>query len=64
VHQLHAVSICNSDTIIVKGEKEKGVDLPTDACAIASGKTSEVAPDTDNLDLVNICDMTRHHMHH
>ena len=30
--------------------KETGVNLPTD---IASGKPSEVAPDAENMDLVN-----------
>jgi len=32
--------------------KEAGVDLPH-ASAIASGKPSEVAPDAENMDLVN-----------
>jgi len=34
--------------------KEEEVDLPTDASFVPSGKPSEVAPDTDNLDLVNM----------
>jgi len=34
--------------------KEEGVDLITGASAIASGKSKEIAPDADNLELVNM----------
>jgi len=33
---------------------EAGVELPTDASAITSGKPAEVAPDAETLDLVKM----------